>query len=200
MRNEFLFHDKAIKISEAVQLVKFRSLSWGLALGLILKETSVWWDNNPSGVAVASLRSKWYNLLMEENCTIAALIDGSWKAVGSSFKGGIGGVVKSKEGVRLLEFAGPVKVQSAIQAEVQALLQLVSLLVNSQWSKEKILILLDSVNLINAVRIQPMSADWEKLRCRIALRHVNRFFNIHADKLAKYGASLNKIWINWAST
>lgn len=169
-----------------------------MALGLILKDKSAWWNSNPSRVALASFRTKWFNMMNEENCSIAALVNGRWKREGSSNKGGIGGLVKFKDGVHLMEFAGLVIVHSTFQAELQALLQLVWLLANSQWRNERILILTDSVKLLETVKVQYLSQEWEKLKSRVSLRHINRAFNTQADSLAKQGVNLNKIWIRWA--
>lgn len=197
IRNESSFHSKEPVISNVMQLIKFKSLSWGLALGLIIKKKSSWWADNPTGVVTASLKAKWFDILLEENCSIAAFVDESWKRVGHYIRGGIGGLAKSLKGDHILEFDGPVIAHSALQIERQALIQLVALLENSQRSSEKILILTDSNQLIESVKIQQLSSEWDRLKTRISIRHVNRVFNTQADSLAKHEACLNKLWTRW---
>lgn len=126
-RNESSFHSKEPDTKVMLHLIKSRTLSWGLAFGLILKEKSSWWFDNPSGVVTAILKTKWFNLLIEEDYSLEAFMDGSWKKVGHHNKRGIGGLVKTAQGDHLLEFVGPVSTQSAYQTELQALKQLVAL-------------------------------------------------------------------------
>lgn len=199
VRNELSFHNKTPNLLQTIQLIKFKSLSWGLALGIILRDKIAWWESNPSGVAVASLRVKWFCLLNEEKCLAVALIDGSWKSGKHFSKRGIGGLVKSVDGSHLLEFAGPVRVQSAFHDEVQALLQLSCLLATGKWEFNKILILTDSTRLIEEAEAHFLSKEWEELKSRTSLRHINRVFNVQADSLAKHGACMDKLWVKWAS-
>lgn len=106
-----------------------------------------WWNHNPTEVVSASFKAKWYHLLLKENRTLAHLLMVVGKKVGDHSKGGIGGFVKFFNGCNILEFAGPSIANSALQAEKQALLQMVDLLANSQWSSERILILSDNKEL-----------------------------------------------------
>lgn len=69
--------------------------------------------------------------MLAENCNVAAAIDGSWKGIFYLGQGGIGGILKLGLGDHILEFAGPVRVNSALQAEQLALSQLVNLILNS---------------------------------------------------------------------
>lgn len=174
-------------------------MSWGLAFGLILKEKSSWWNDNPSGVITASLKTKWHNILIEEHCSIAAFVDGSWKQNGQFSTGGIGGLVKSTDGVHILEFAGPVLANSALHSEKLAFIQLIALLENSKWMSERILILSNSSQLIELLKVQYISPDWEKLKEKVSLRHISRVFNTQPDSLVKQGAYLNHLWFRWAS-
>lgn len=48
VRNEKLFQGKEADLITVISLIKFRTLSWGLALGLILKEKASWWNSNPT--------------------------------------------------------------------------------------------------------------------------------------------------------
>lgn len=97
--------------------------------------------------------------MSEEQCSVAAFIDGSWKKSGRSYRGGIGGLVKFKDGTHILEFAGPVLTSSALQAKLQALIQLIALLVNSKWRLNQILILNDSAQLLELSKVQFISTD-----------------------------------------
>lgn len=195
IRNDKLFNAKDSEVLSALQLIKFRSLSWRVAYGLILKSKSSWWSDNPTGTVTASFKTMWFNIMSEEQCSVAAFIDGSWKKSGKGSSGGIGGLVKSKDGAHILEFSGPVLTNSALQSEMQAFIQLVALLVNRKWSSNQILILTDSVQLFKLSKVQFISADWEILKDIISLRHVNRVFNSQADVMAKQGAYCNKLWV-----
>lgn len=135
----------------------------------------------------------------EQYCSLAAFIDGSWKKNGQYSVSGIGGIVKSSEGTHILEFAGPVKASSALHSEKLAFIQLISLMANSKWISERILILSDSSQLLESLKVQIVSSDWEKFKDNVALRHISRVFNTHADSLAKQGAYSNKLWTKWAA-
>lgn len=89
------------------------------------------------------------------------------KKVGDHSKGGIGGFVKFFNGCNILEFAGPSIANSALQAEKQALLQMVDLLANSQWSSERILILSDNKQLLALVNNQQFNLEWENTKAKI---------------------------------
>lgn len=67
-RNDKIFNGKEAVTPVLLQMIKFRSLSWGIAYGIILQSKSAWWSENPSGVVTASLRSKWFNIMSEEQC------------------------------------------------------------------------------------------------------------------------------------
>lgn len=125
--------------------------------------------------------------MLAENCTVAAAIDGSWKGLTHHGKGRIGGILKSGLDDHILEFDGPVRFTSTLQAEKMALNQLVNLILNSQWCSEKIVILTDSMQLVDLVNSQGLFSEWEDLQLRISIRHVNRDFNVQADRLAKQG-------------
>lgn len=197
-RNDKIFNGKEAVTPVLLQMIKFRSLSWGIAYGIILQSKSAWWSENPSGVVTASLRSKWFNIMLEEQCSITAFIDGSWNKSMVNLKGGIGGLVKSGNGDHILEFAGPTSARSAFQTELQALIQLLVLIVNSKWKTHKLLILTDSSQLVEFTKSQFISLEWEKLKGRVICRHINRVFNSHADQLAKQGVFCSKLWIKWS--
>lgn len=196
-RNEMLFQNKEPDIKVILHLIKFRVLSWGLAYGLIMEDKSLWWCDNPTGTVTASYKTKWFNILKDEDCSIAAFVDGSWKK-GKYSKGGIGGIVKTAQGDHLLEFAGPVYALSAFQAKLQALQQLVKLIICKGWMTRKVLILTDNTQLVEAMKGDNLFPEWESIQSTISLRHINRVFNMQADKLAKSGSNLHKLWTRWA--
>lgn len=70
------------------------------------------------GVINASSRDKWMHLLDNEDYMLFAFIDGSWKT-NSLWKvlSGVGGLVKWKEGKKIIVFSGFVEASSPFKAE-----------------------------------------------------------------------------------
>lgn len=94
----------------------------------------------------------------------------------------------------MLEFVGPVSAQSALQTELLALEQMLKMLNNAKWCSERILILSDSVQLVESVHNARFDSGLDSLWNRVTVRYINRVFNMQADRLAKYGAGLDKLW------
>lgn len=117
--------------------------------------------------------------------------DGSFFQKGNDVKAGIGGVVWDNVGRLKYIFSGPVQVNSAVEAEVEALEYLVAIVHSVSQVRSKILFCSDSIAAVNLFIKRRLYGDLQQLfpmNSDVIFKHVTRDYNIEADRLAKEGS------------
>lgn len=141
-RNNVHFSGRSMSVKGLFALLKCRSLEWCIAVGLISIEKASWWDVNPMGVITASLKLK-EQMATSADTDLVAFIDGSFKSITGNnvkggAKGGVGGMIKSHNGKKILEFSGPTNALNALEAERNSLSTLFQILQRHNWSYSSI--------------------------------------------------------------
>ncbi|KAK1365949.1 hypothetical protein POM88_041510 [Heracleum sosnowskyi] len=132
-RNNRIFSGSKVNVGETVKLIKLRSQEWALARNLILEDAVIWWESNPIGVITRS-QAVLEEKLLKCDYELICFSDGAWKEGNrGTFRSGIGGVIKSREGSTKLYFSGPSAATSAFEAEFRAFEELMLLVKKSLW-------------------------------------------------------------------
>lgn len=133
-------------------------------------------------------------------------IDGSLaQAQDGSLKAEIGGFLLDKNKEIIFLFSGPSSAKSPMEAEVHALHFLIQKIINSDLTDTHILIASDSLELVTACNndIQNLNEDihlikeFLKLKQGVKVAHINRRFNIEADRLGKKGRLRSNVLEGW---
>lgn len=182
-------------------LVKTRALEWCLAADLICSDKAKWWNLNPMGVITASWTQKKQQYTVSDT-DLVAFIDSSFNSqVRGSLKGGVGGLVNLQNENKVLEFSGPAKVSSAVEAEEQALFTLLQILhdhIQSYFGNfTSLTIFSDNQELIKDFASKKLIA-LPASSLSIKLKYISRIYNQEADSLAKRGMSSDSLIITCA--
>lgn len=137
-----------------------------------------------------------------------AFVDESFRV--DNFKnslGGIGGVLKDRMGKKLLWFSGPVEVNDALEAERKALEQMVSFFQNADMkgfdlqkhfgANIKLLIFSDNLALVKDISKNKCVLK-DNASLSMEVQHISRVLNSEADLLARNGALLDTLQVQWA--
>lgn len=207
-RNRNIFEAKQYSLKELVMLIKIRSFRWCQVLNLVHENALSCWSVNPEGLIASHLCSVRVNLF-GSNSTIYGCTDGSFVRTNAlEYKAGMGVFLKNRDNELLFLFSGPLKVSSALQAEMLAVNHMVKNVVSSMFSQAHCIIYMDSEEALNLIRRIKASLDtgilWmtqvdiEILRnSNITFRHVSRHMNVGADDLAKQGLNRKVLIQGW---
>lgn len=128
VRNYVVFKGGSFKADKVFILLKIRAVEWLQATQLLYKTCMVWWNNNPIGSVSGSLRHLSTRVSSHE-LELTGFIDGHLEKIkGVRVSSGIGGVIKLKDGSKVLEFLGPSIVDKIIDVELDAFRALKNLL------------------------------------------------------------------------
>ncbi|KAK1395020.1 hypothetical protein POM88_014076 [Heracleum sosnowskyi] len=197
-RNNRIFSGSKVNVGETVKLRKLRSQEWALARNLILEDAVIWWESNPIGVITRS-QAVLEEKLLKCDYELICFSDGAWKEGNrGTFRSGIGGVIKSREGSTKLYFSGPSAATSAFEAEFRAFEELM-LLVKKVYGKDlSIMCYTDCLNLVHTLktvkeeRVSNQFSDTKALdfflEANISVTKVDRSFLQEADYWAKQGS------------
>ncbi|KAK1397860.1 hypothetical protein POM88_007723 [Heracleum sosnowskyi] len=197
-RNNRIFSGSKVNVGETVKLIKLRSQEWALARNLILEDAVIWWESNPIGVITRS-QAVLEEKLLKCDYELICFSDGAWKEGNrGTFRSGIGGVIKSREGSTKLYFSGPSAATSAFEAEFRAFEELM-LLVKKVYGKDlSIMCYTDCLNLVHTLKtvkeegVSNQFSDTKALdfflEANISVTKVDRSFLQEADYWAKQGS------------
>lgn len=159
------------------------------------------WKLNPHGaIALYSHKiSSDYWSFKHQSFDIVCAVDGAWGlSVLGTLTGGIGGCIKGPGGTLLYVFSGKVKVLSATEAEIEAILYTIGVVQMSNFATNRVVICSDCFNAIEQVTtglrtyaplLDPSRNLLNSLGQKYFIHYVPREINGNADFLAKKGLS-----------
>ncbi|XP_017256437.1 uncharacterized protein LOC108225996 [Daucus carota subsp. sativus] len=208
-RNELVFNDNRSSHKGVLKTLRARIFKWLEASNLVSRDVENLLFINPRGALKEhrwfQFNSFWDSLFAKYDWVVAT--DGAvTKASPSLAKAGIGGVIKSKEGL-LYVFSGPSLASYAAEAEKEACMFIMSKLVGKFETGLKVVICMDSVELFNNLdHIKHANGSFYQELVPVEImqvimqadfRVINRKFNIEADGLAKEGLSRDRLVEGW---
>lgn len=154
-RNEVLFTSKRLKSEELEFLIRSRVEKWGKATKILSFGNDPLWKLNPHGaIALYSHKiSEDYWRFKQQSFDCVCAVDGAWgSSSAGNLTGGIEGCIKGSGGSLLYVFSGNVKVYSAVEAEIEAILHVISVLHKNKLLINRVVIYSDSTNAIEQIR------------------------------------------------
>lgn len=122
-------------------------------------------------------------------------------------QGGIGGSIKELNNSLIHVFSGPVKVRSAEEAEIEAILYVPSMSSLAIFSGKRIIICSDLVSAVESIKTGltnyfPLGKNLDVillLESKFFLNYVPRNINKDEDQLTKKGLNMSSVQTYWAS-
>lgn len=208
-RNEWKFSGKKSSKELLILLLFERIKKWGKATGILPFVDDQLWMSNPRGaIAVHShiVKKEFWDYKRTSFDLICA-IDGAWFVSDTGPIGGIRGQVSNKEGKIIYTFSGPVKALNSLEAEIEAIIHVILLILNNKFQHGRIVICSDSNEAMGHIRnglrfFSSSLGHIQNLRLMVdglfSLAFVPRELNDTADSLAKSGLSKSLLFSHWA--
>lgn len=207
-RNECKF--SGVRVSE--KLLEFLLLErinkWGKAANILSFGNEPLWMSNPHGAIAVHLykvRREYWDYKKVAFDFVCA-VDGAWYVSDLGPMGGIGGQVLNRTGNIIYSFAGPLKVRNSLEAEIEAILHVVNLVIEKKFQNGKMVICSDSTEALAQIRnglpfYSPIHGQISNLKSMVNnnffLDFVSRDLNENADSLAKHGTSKAQFSYFW---
>ncbi|WOH08313.1 hypothetical protein DCAR_0727751 [Daucus carota subsp. sativus] len=202
-RNALVFNKVKTSKGGVLSVLRARITTWLEISGIIYgKYGNLFWVN-PWGAVRVVFKHKYDEFWesIKRRYDWVAMVDGAFhkNSNNTDAKAGVGGMIKSRNGIHDYIFSGPACVKNALDAELEACMHVLRVLYENlkEFLKEEesIVICSDSMEAVNYMN---------KLRCghdviglvptciinflvRVDFKHINRRFNLEADGLAKEG-------------
>ena len=146
-----------------------------------------------------------YWTLLKTSFDIICMVDGSWNINSKGvYCGGIGGNIVRSTGESLLIFSGPVSSQTALEAEIEAVLYVLDFVQHNKLHNRKVVVCTDSMLALNSI-YKGLGIDFPLLAPKydldsmlhgsVMIRFIPRELNDNADQLAKSGASRSAFFL-----
>ncbi|KAK1360505.1 hypothetical protein POM88_044979 [Heracleum sosnowskyi] len=205
-RNQRLFNSSRVSLEGIVKLIKVRSQEWALERNIILEDALIWWESNPIGVVTKSQVIK-VEKLFKCDCELVCFSDGAWKINDKGvMKSGIGGVIKSSEGLTKLIFSGPSSAVNAFDSELKSFEELIALLRTDFRKDLRIMCYTDCSELVSTLeklkdfRETNVFSDSKVLdfflEANISVTKIDRIYLQEADYWAKQGRFRASLLVN----
>lgn len=161
------------------------------------------WRLNPQGTIASFhylLQSRFWHKKFEDT-ELVALVEGSWS---NSGRGGIGGILKSKQKGTLLIISGPSSGSSCLEIELAAILTIWNQWKNSIWQASSLTICMDSKIMVNDFEVFLVNKSASEIfggplalpnHSGLKISHISRELNGEAHNLAKGGRSRSTLFI-----
>ncbi|WOH12510.1 hypothetical protein DCAR_0832014 [Daucus carota subsp. sativus] len=210
-RNDFVFNKSKINEKELTRLIFIRISKWGSASKIMPFGSDPLWNINPVGaINVHHFRdmTNFWKFKQEVYSTVC-MVDAAWLATSDgSIKGGIGGIIKNKCGQILYCFSAPSYGYTIHEAEIEAILHVLSVFRSNPCLMHNSVICSDSVVAINAISagleysfplLVPDFSINEIFQNSVCLNFVPSDLNDEADQLAKDGLNRDQFSAFWSA-
>lgn len=206
-----MFQHAKITKSSLEQILFMRISKWGKASGVMNFGFDPLWQVNPQGAIAVHQHSLNKNFWQMKGITfdIICATDGAW---GINYQGnglgGIGGWFSDSKGSIIHKFSGPYFVNSSIESELGAIINVAEKLSKKRWANKRILICTDSMEALDLIKLRSYlclqllkeGANLSDLfNSNVTLNYVPRDLNEEADSLAKSGLSRPSLVNYWAN-
>lgn len=210
-RNDMVFNKVRIKAHNIRELIFIRSNKWGLASKTMMFGHDPLWRINPMS-ALNVHHNEEMTLFWKikfEAYSVVCMVDAAWHSSSSGvLKAGIGGKIKHKSGKILYCFSAPSLAMNIHDAEIEAILHVLSILRTTKRFNHKAVICTDSTIAINAIYegleisfplLIPDFDIKEMLHGSVCIQFVPSALNDEADQLAKDGVNRSSLRAYWAN-
>lgn len=190
-------------------LITERVKKWGKAASILDFGDEPLWLSNPHGAIAVHLYkvNKEYWDFKKINFEYICAVDGAWSVGPFGPRGGIGGQVINRAGRVIYSFSGPMVVSNSLEAEIEAILHVIRMIVANKFRDSRIVICSDSTEALSQVRngfpLYFSSVGWPRnlttlINKRFHLDFVPRDINEVADSLAKSRLNKSHFFSKWA--
>ena len=198
LRNDLIFNNVRWSKDKVLRILRARTFKWLEVSDILIGGMENLSYVNPRGaIKVCQSRkiSEFWSRWLSKYDKVAAVDGAMHKSSGCYVKAGIGGVIRSAEGLVEYMFSGPSRKQHIFEVELEACIHVLSTMSRAIENGCKILICSDSAETVKFLHGLKFESDDSNLVPHeiiqmlkvVDIKAVNKFFNLEADGLAKVG-------------